>query len=65
MLVNHGYKFTTLEEALKDPAYLTKDEFYKKAGISWLDRWAYTQGKRGDFYAGEPVPEDYINELAK
>ena len=65
MFVNHGYKFITLEEALKDPAYLTKDEFYKKAGISWLDRWAYTQGKRGNFYAGEPVPEDYIMELSK
>ena len=65
MLVNHGYKFITLDEALKDPAYLTKDEFYKNSGVSWLDRWAYTQGKRGDFYAGEPVPEDYINELAK
>ena len=65
MFVNHGYKFITLDEALKDPAYLTTDEFYRKAGISWLDRWAYTQGKRGDFYAGEPVPEDYINELSK
>jgi peptidoglycan/xylan/chitin deacetylase (PgdA/CDA1 family) len=65
MFVNHGYKFITLAEALKDTAYKTKDGFYKKAGISWLDRWAYTQGHRGDFYAGEPVPEDYIMELLK
>ena len=49
-----GYRFASLEEVLKDPAYKSKDSFVGNAGISWLDRWALTQGKKGDFFAGEP-----------
>lgn len=49
-----GYQFASLEEVLKDPAYESKDSFVGTAGISWLDRWALTQGKKGDFFAGEP-----------
>lgn len=53
-----GYTFVTLETALKDPAYGSKDEYTGPAGITWLHRWALTQGKRGTFFAGEPeVPE--------
>lgn len=61
-----GYKYITIEEALTDKCYHDlKDEFYKRNGISWLHRWAYTQGKRGDFFKGEPEVPDYIKDLIK
>lgn len=55
-----GYRFASLEEVLKDPAYESKDSFVGNAGISWLDRWALTQGKKGDFFAGEPRCPKYV-----
>jgi len=38
-----GYQFISLEEALRDKAYKLEDQFIARAGISWLQRWAYTQ----------------------
>ena len=36
MIKKRGYKFITLEEALKDEAYRLPDKFTRRAGISWL-----------------------------
>lgn len=61
-----GYKFISIDEALKDNSYTDlKDEFYKKSGVSWIHRWAWTMGKRGDFFKGEPEVPAYITELTK
>lgn len=49
-----GYRFIQLNEALEDPAYSRPDTFTGAGGITWLHRWALTDGKRGDFFAGEP-----------
>ncbi len=38
-----GYQFIPLEEALRDKAYKLEDQFIARAGISWLQRWAFTQ----------------------
>jgi peptidoglycan/xylan/chitin deacetylase (PgdA/CDA1 family) len=38
-----GYQFITLDEALRDKAYKLEDRFIARAGISWLQRWAFTQ----------------------
>ncbi len=66
MYQKNGYKFITIDEALKDSCYSTyKDEFYKKAGISWIHRWAYTLGHRGDYFKGEPEEPQYIDSLSK
>jgi peptidoglycan/xylan/chitin deacetylase (PgdA/CDA1 family) len=65
MYKNRGYKFVTFEDAMKDECYKTKDEFYKKSGISWLHRWAYTMGKRGDFFAGEPEVPEFVENFIK
>lgn len=35
-----GYRIVALEEALKDPAYATPDEYVGPWGISWLHRWS-------------------------
>jgi hypothetical protein len=55
MLRSKNYEFITLETALKDDAYKTEDKFIGNAGISWIDRWALTMGKKRDFFAGEPL----------
>ncbi len=57
MMKKRGYRFVSLEEALKDEAYQLPDTFIKRNGISWLHRWALAKGK--DTIVGdEPrVPE--------
>ena len=40
VLQRRGYRFITLDEALKDPAYATPDLYAGKDGISWMHRWA-------------------------
>ncbi|MCX7833778.1 MAG: polysaccharide deacetylase family protein [Ignavibacteria bacterium] len=64
MLQRNGYKFISIEEALKDKCYESKDEFYQNKGVSWLRRWAWTLGYRDDiFFNGEPEIPDYINKM--
>jgi peptidoglycan/xylan/chitin deacetylase (PgdA/CDA1 family) len=65
MLKDNGYSFVSLTEALEDKAYKSSDHYYKNGGISWLDRWAITQGKSKDFFQGEPVCPANIMKLAK
>ena len=45
MMKKRGYKFITLESALKDEAYKLPDNYVKRSGISWLHRWALDKGK--------------------
>jgi peptidoglycan/xylan/chitin deacetylase (PgdA/CDA1 family) len=52
-----GYRFISLDRALEDAAYRHRDEYYGPAGITWLHRWAITDGKRGIFAGEPPVPE--------
>jgi len=61
----NGYAFITLKEALQDKAYKTEITKFGKWGISWIDRWALSQGKGNDFFKGEPTVLDYINEMTK
>ena len=63
MLVKRGYKFITLEEALKDEAYKTPDTFNRKAGISWLHRWALAKG-RENVLPDEPKTPDFVMKAA-
>ncbi len=44
MFRSRGYRFLTLEEALKDDAYSLPDRFIKRNGISWIHRWALDRG---------------------
>ncbi|WP_338874300.1 polysaccharide deacetylase family protein [Spirosoma sp. SC4-14] len=63
-LKQRGYTFVSLDQALTDSAYSSEDHFCKKGGISWLHRWALTQGKKGTFFNGEPEVPTAIDELA-
>jgi len=64
MLRDRGYTFVSLERALEDPAYASADTFIGPGGITWLQRWALTQGKRGAFFAGEPSVPQWIEQAA-
>lgn len=57
MLKKRGYKFITLDEALKDEAYKLPDNFVKINGISWLHRWALDRGNEFIVLNEPKVPE--------
>ncbi|MEZ0608149.1 polysaccharide deacetylase family protein [Fibrella sp. WM1] len=63
-LTAEGYLFVSLDDALQDAAYQSQDDYVRNGGISWLHRWALTQGKRGAFFKGEPEVPMAINTLA-
>jgi peptidoglycan/xylan/chitin deacetylase (PgdA/CDA1 family) len=45
MLVECGYRFVSLEEALEDPAYQLPDDFVGAPGNSWFNHWEITAGR--------------------
>lgn len=59
-----GYKFVTLDEALKDPAYQTPDNYAGPYGYPWQHRWALALGKDQDL-KGAPDPPKWVWELYK
>ncbi len=63
MYKRRGYKFITLEEALKDEAYKLPDTFVRKAGISWLHRWALEMGSE-NILSNEPKVPNFVMEAA-
>jgi peptidoglycan/xylan/chitin deacetylase (PgdA/CDA1 family) len=60
MIKRRGYKFITLDEALKDKAYNSPDTYTGPGGITWLHRWAMAAGKKNDFFAGEPRTPAFV-----
>jgi len=63
MLRKRGYQFVTLENALTDEAYKLPDTFTKRAGISWLHRWALDKG-REMVLPNEPKTPDFVLKAA-
>lgn len=59
-----GYRFVSLDHALRDPAYASPDRYVGDAGITWLHRWAITQGRRGAVFAGEPAVPKWVERAA-
>lgn len=59
----NGYKFINLKEALTDSVYNTPVTVPIKWGISWLDRWALSAGKKKDFFKDEPDVPEYIKKM--
>ena len=60
----HGYRFISQTEALRDPAYHSAVTRYGDWGISWIDRWALSQKVGRDFFKGDPVTPEFIRELS-
>ncbi|MEO7505723.1 MAG: polysaccharide deacetylase, partial [Pyrinomonadaceae bacterium] len=64
MLEQRHYRFITLEEAVKEPAYQTqRDEFTGGSGISWIHRWALTKGKQF-ILTNEPTVPEFVLKAA-
>jgi peptidoglycan/xylan/chitin deacetylase (PgdA/CDA1 family) len=61
----NNYDFVSMDEALKDDVYRSKITVYGNWGISWIDRWALSQGKTGSFFKDEPTTPDYIRKLSE
>lgn len=58
-VADRGYRFVTLEEALRDPAYARADTYVGAWGISWLHHWEITEGRRR---TPAPDPPDWITK---
>jgi peptidoglycan/xylan/chitin deacetylase (PgdA/CDA1 family) len=65
MFKRNKYEFVTMDEAFQDNAYQTPVTVYGVWGISWIDRWALSQGKKGDFFKDEPVTPGYIKTMTE
>lgn len=62
---SRGYRFVTLEESMRDPAYQRADTFTGRYGPSWIHRWALAEKKPKAFYQGEPVVPQWVLDLAE
>jgi peptidoglycan/xylan/chitin deacetylase (PgdA/CDA1 family) len=63
-LDRRGYRFVSLDHALRDSAYASSDTYTGPAGITWLHRWALTRGMRSAVFAGEPEVPAWIARAA-
>jgi len=62
-LIARGYQFITLDEAMADPAYQTKDTVVSLKGPTWLWRWMRSLGQNISF-AGDPEMPNWVIDLA-
>jgi peptidoglycan-N-acetylglucosamine deacetylase len=68
-LAARGYRFVTLDEAMSDPAYQTKDTYVGKYGPTWLWRWMESKGvdSKGMKVSGkdDPEPPEWVMDLCR
>ena len=62
MLKRRNYSFVSLDAAMKDKAYRQPDKYTGAVGISWLQRWAITQGMG---FRKEPPLPPYMRQFDK
>jgi hypothetical protein len=53
------YKMISFGEALQDPVYQQKDNYYKKWGITWVYRWMKNQQEISFYNKQEPKDDLY------
>lgn len=61
-LERRGYIFVTLDEAMTDPAYQTKDSTVSRNGPTWLWRWMKSMGLNISF-RDDPEPPQWVLDL--
>jgi peptidoglycan/xylan/chitin deacetylase (PgdA/CDA1 family) len=57
-----GYRFVTLDEAMADPSYSTRDTWVGNKGPTWLWRWMKSKGMKVSF-AADPDPPKWVMDL--
>lgn len=65
MFQRNNYVFVDMDTALEDVVYKTDISVYGNWGISWIDKWALSQGKKGVFFKDEPVTPEYIKKMSE
>jgi len=55
----------TIDQALRDPAYRTADNYSGKDGIEWMERWSDTLKKDLPWSDYEDVPKGIVKEYDK
>ncbi len=60
MFRKNNYTFVSIDKVLEDDAYKSEITIYGSWGISWIDSWALSMGKKGDFFKDEPIIPGYI-----
>jgi len=60
MLASRGYRFVSLEEATRDPAYAKPDILVGRYGMSWILRWGLLDGAP---VVREPDPPAWVDAL--
>jgi hypothetical protein len=63
-LESRGYRFVTLDQALEDKAYQTRDDYIGINGPSWLHRWTVALGLKMTL-ALEPDPPKWVLDMMK
>ncbi len=59
-----GWRWIALEEAVRDPAYARPiDGWTGAGGITWLHRWAITEGVDRSVFRGEPEVPAWVEAL--
>lgn len=58
LLKHADLRSVTLTEAMRDPAYRTRDDYAGKNGINWLERWALTLHKNLPVEGDVDPPKD-------
>jgi peptidoglycan/xylan/chitin deacetylase (PgdA/CDA1 family) len=58
-LKGRGYRFVTLDEALRDEAYALPDTYVGPWGISWLHHWEITAGRKR---SASPDPPKWVTK---
>lgn len=57
VMTDRGYRFITLEEALKDPVYQYPEKYLPTS--DWLGLWSFSKGKRFT----SPAPPEFIQKI--
>ncbi len=65
MFRKNNYDFVSIDKALEDTAYNSDITVYGNWGISWIDKWALSRGKKGDFFKDDPLTPTYIKKLSE
>jgi peptidoglycan/xylan/chitin deacetylase (PgdA/CDA1 family) len=56
----NGLSFTSLAEAMKDPAYAIPDAYVGENGIGWVTRWSLSLNKPMPWASLPKVPDDIV-----
>ena len=57
-----GYRFITLDEAMRDEAYRTPDVYVGVSGPTWLFRWSRSLGQTISF-KDDPEPQAWVTTM--